>query len=161
MSVKLLQDLTAAHLNAIVSSIHSLELQIAALKTVVKELPKTAAPVADAEEDEAPAKKTKAPAPAPTVKAKAKVEEDFGDDEDTETETEEQDEEEQDEEEAPAPKAKPKTTGLSKAAVITALQAYSAEHGRNKAMKVLGKFGVKSVHDLSQKQYSDILTVLG
>jgi hypothetical protein len=44
--------------------------------------------------------------------------------------------------------------------VIDALKAYAGKNGKEKAGKVLAKFKVKSVKDLKEAQYKDILVLL-
>lgn len=44
--------------------------------------------------------------------------------------------------------------------VIDSFKAYAAKHSREKAAKVLGKFKVKSVKDLDESVYSDVLEAL-
>lgn len=44
--------------------------------------------------------------------------------------------------------------------IIKAFQAYATEYSREKAAKVLTKFGVKSVKDLPQDQYAAVMEVL-
>lgn len=70
-------------------------------------------------------------------------------------ETEDEDEEEADE--APAPKAAKANTIDT---VREALRAYAKKNGRDKALGVLKKFGVKSVQELKPKQFSDLIARL-
>jgi len=44
--------------------------------------------------------------------------------------------------------------------VIDGFKAYVAKHDREKAAKVLGKFKVKSVRELKQEQYADVLALI-
>jgi hypothetical protein len=89
--------------------------------------------------------------------------------EDTDTETEEVEEadfgaEDEDIEEAPPKKtAKGKTNGAAKITqkdVIRACKAYSEEHSRKDALKILAKFKVKSVNELTPDQYGPVIKAM-
>lgn len=44
--------------------------------------------------------------------------------------------------------------------MILAFKAYAGKHTREKAGKILTKYGVKSVRDLKPEQYSEVLAIL-
>jgi hypothetical protein len=130
---KLLSELTAAHLNALNSTMGSVETQLAALKTVIAGLKST--PTDDVAPTAKASKKAKAAA------ADEVEDTDLGDDEISDDGAD----------------AEPEHT---KKDVIKALQDYAAENDRPAAMKVLKKFGVKSVHDLDVSKYGKIIAAL-
>ncbi len=131
----ILQNLTAAQINSLNSTLHALEVQTTILKTLIRGVETVAADESAATIE--PKKKTaKAP----------KVEEENDDDG--------FDMGGDDEEEKPEPVAPTKEN------VISALQAYANRNGRKPAIKVLKDLGVKSVHDLKAKQFPKILEML-
>ncbi len=151
-------NLLAAHINALEKTLAAVEVQIAAVKTVLKLTQGDASGAVDDEEFEEEEVK-----PKKTAKKKAVEEEEDENAEDEENDDEEASDEdaESDDEEAEEEKPAPKKGKVSKKQlVIQALQAYSTKHSRAKALKVLGKFGVKSVHDLEPEHYADILEIL-
>jgi len=81
-------------------------------------------------------------------KAKAKVEEeetfDLGSDEETEDDADDEADAEDD------------NWDVEKD-IIPAFKAYAKEHSREKALKVLKKYGAKSVHDLATKDYQKVM----
>ena len=153
----LTQDLMTAHLNALNSTLSAVEIQVAAVKTVLKTLNASGANTSEefsedftdaAAEDESFAKAKK-----PTAKKAAAAP--------TEDEDESEDEETMEEEEDEVPPAKKSATKAPTVdTVIKALQTYSANHGRPKAMKVLAKFNVQSVHTLKPTQYAAVIAQL-
>lgn len=160
MSAKLLKTLTASHLNALNATVQSLETQVAALKTVLKGVPNDDTEESEEVEESAPKKRGR---PKKEKAVEEEEDEDFSDVEPTEEEDESDDGESEDDdfeeqEEKPAPKKSSK--GPTLADVIKALQVYSTEHSRKDAMKKLGKFKVKSVHDLNPKHFGDLIESL-
>lgn len=67
------------------------------------------------------------------------------------------DDEEEVEEKKPAGKKKPVIT---ESQIIAAFRAYASANSREAAGKILKKFGVKSTKDLTEDQYSDVLSLL-
>jgi hypothetical protein len=173
MSAKLLKNLTAAHLNALNSTVASLETQVAALKTVMKELGNSSSKAQvveeeESEEDEAPKSKKKPAKKAKKEEIEDEDEEEFDEsddeeessDEDDEEESSDEDDEEESEEDDEPKSKKGNSKGPTKGTVIKALQAYAAENTKAKALKMLAKFKVKSVHDLKPAQYADLIELL-
>lgn len=91
----------------------------------------------------------------------AEEEGDLDDEGGDEDETEEGDEEESEEDEAPKARkgAVRATKGLSlEKDVIPALRTYEKKHGLDKTKGLLRKFGVKSVRDLKEKQFAEVIS---
>lgn len=79
--------------------------------------------------------------------------------EDVET-TESFDEVETDEVVEETPKKRAKAKKLTDADVNDAAMAHAKKHGREKTLKVLKKFGVKSILELDQDQYAEVVKAL-
>lgn len=174
MSAKLSKDLLAAHMNALNKTLESVEIQVAAVKTVLKlaKVGKTAdADEEEEDQDEAlPAKKTK------KGKKAAQEEEDEDDDSDSDDDDSsdeedsdsdedagddsEEDEEGDDDEDDDAPPAGKKGSAVKKPQVIKALQAFAKANDRKAALKLLKKVGVSSIHDLDPKKYPKLMELL-
>jgi hypothetical protein len=163
-------DLLAAHMNALEKTLSAVEVQVASVKTLLKltgsgkaskatedEVEETEA---DEEPEEKPARKKRKKAE-PEADEESEDEsddeesEDESDDEESEDESDDEESEDESDDEESEDEGKP-----NKAAVIQALKDYSQKHNRAKALKVLGKFDVKSVHDLKPKQYGALIKAL-
>lgn len=90
--------------------------------------------------------------------AAAKKSEPEDDDEQESDETEEEDDGLGEIEEVEEPKKATKLT--LEGDIIPAFRAFAGKHTREKAGKVLAKFGVKSVKDIPAAKYADVLKVL-
>lgn len=171
------QNLLAAHMNALNQTLSAVETQVASVKTLLK-MSKASAVTSDESEDEEeiedekPAKSKKKAAKKKPAKVEDEEEdEDESDDEESEDEEtdedesedddgdeDESDDEETDEDEGDDEDEEPKK--ISKAQVVKAFKDYAERHNRAKALKVLAKFNVKSIHDLKTKQYPDVVALL-
>jgi Mg-chelatase subunit ChlI len=156
MSTKLLKTLTAAHLNALNASIGSLETQVTALKTTLKELGggKSADAGEEEEEETPPAKKRGKKAAAEEVEEEES--DDASEDESEEDESEESEEDESEDEE----ESEEEEAGPTRRDCIQALKAYAAKHKKSAAMAKLKKLGVDSVYDLKPAKYPALLKSL-
>jgi Mg-chelatase subunit ChlI len=156
MSTKLLKTLTAAHLNALNASIGSLETQVTALKTTLKELGggKGADAGEEEEEETPPAKKRGKKAAAEEVEEEES--DDASEDESEEDESEESEEDESEDEE----ESEEEEAGPTRRDCIQALKAYAAKHKKSAAMAKLKKLGVDSVYDLKPAKYPALLKSL-
>lgn len=155
MSTKLLKTLTAAHLNALNASIGSLETQVTALKTTLKELGGgKSADAGEEEEEETP--------PAKKRGKKAAVEEEESDDVEADEEESEEDESEESEEDESEDEeeSEEEEAGPTRRDCIQALKAYAAKHKKSAAMAKLKKLGVDSVYDLKPAKYPALLKSL-
>jgi cobalamin biosynthesis protein CobT len=171
MAKKLLQELTAAHLNGIKQTLGAIEVQITALRHTLKTL--GAGESDDAEEveddedeaEEKPAKRRGRPRKQETEEDESEDDEESddaddsdGDDEDADSDDDSDDGEESEDDEEPA---KGKAGKVKKTDVVRALQAYAKANTKSAAIKVLKKVtGEASVHDVEPSDYPKLLKAL-
>jgi hypothetical protein len=149
----LVENLTAAHLNALNKTVEAVEVQLTALKHTLASM---GGEPAEAEEDEdeeqaAPASKKRKKATLAEELEAAKEDEEA--EEAEEDKDEDEDEEDEDEEDGDAP---------TLADVNAALKKYAATNpkGRKGALKKLHSMGVKSTKELSPKQYAKMIALV-
>lgn len=157
MSTKLLKTLTAAHLNALNASIGSLETQVTALKTTLKELGGgKSADAGEEEEEETPPAKKRGKKAAAAEEVEEEEADDVSEDESEEDESEESEEDESEDEE----ESEEEEAGPTRRDCIQALKAYAGKHKKSAAMAKLKKLGVDSVYDLKPAKYPALLKSL-